>query len=250
MLSKTLLIDGDIILFKLAFRHQYRVFGELKTDSLAETQVDLDLFLNNVIESSGCLDYIVCLSSWQNFRKDLWSQYKLQRKAQEKPKHLAKLRAYLQANYETLTMPKLEADDVIGILASQDYDNYIIASTDKDLMQIPGLHYDWRNDEFFKVTPEEGLKFFYQQVLSGDPADGYKGCPGIGKIKAKRIIEAVEDGNYWEAVLDTYEANGLSYDDALLNARLAFILDKDHWDESNEEVILWTPPTEEETLGS
>ena len=241
-MDKTLLIDGDIILFKMAFRHQRKVFGEIQTDSIEEAKADVDDFINELIENTKVVDYLVCLSSYNNFRKEVWPAYKAARKEHAKPKLLGQLRAYVETQYATLSIPTLEADDVIGILASQDYKGAIIATTDKDMLQIHGLHYDWRTDEFFKVTPEEGLKFFYQQVLSGDPADGYKGCPRIGKIKAKRIVDAVEDPkDYWRTIVETYEAHGSDEAEALLNAQMAFILDKHHWDKHNEKVILWEP---------
>ena len=69
--------------------------------------------------------------------------------------------------------------------------------------------------------------------------DNYPGCPGIGPVRAKRILADADDP--WAAVVQAYEKKGLGEEDALLQARLARILQEDTWDQENKEPILWTP---------
>jgi hypothetical protein len=68
-----------------------------------------------------------------------------------------------------------------------------ICSIDKDLKQIPGKHYNWRKDEFDIVSPVDGLRSFYRNLLIGDTADNIFGVDGIGKVKAGRIINDLDN---------------------------------------------------------
>jgi DNA polymerase-1 len=81
------------------------------------------------------------------------------------------------------------------------------------------------------------------QTLVGDTSDGYKGCPGVGKVKAEKLlIDAMENGvPLWTVVKAQYEAKDLTEADALTQARLARILRWSDWDNEKKEPILWTP---------
>ena len=57
--------------------------------------------------------------------------------------------------------------------------------TDKDLKQVPGVHYNWRTDCMERVTTPDADYWFYFQVLTGDSTDGYSGCP-VRATPAKR----------------------------------------------------------------
>ena len=243
---KVLLIDGDIVLFQVAFKSQQKMFDKLIVDDIIIAQERIDDFIRDLVQRTEAREYLVCLSGFNNFRKQLSSTYKLNRADKEKPELLSELRAYVEAEYPCLYIDNLEADDVIGILVSKRDKEYIIASTDKDMQQISSTHYNWRKDTLFTITPEEATRFFYQLVLQGDPGDGYYGVPGIGKVKARKLLDEVEPEHYWKAVVETYLSHGLTYDDALMTARLAFILDKDHYDCKTKSVKLWTPPKEKE----
>jgi 5''-3'' exonuclease (including N-terminal domain of PolI) len=122
---------------------------------------------------------------------------------------------------------------VIGIYMT---DESALWSLDKDLKQIPGLH--WVDDDWELVTHEEADRFFLYQVLVGDPADGYGGCSGIGPVRANRILD---NDCSWEAVVRAYESKGLTEADAVLTAQQARILRSDEYDFDNMEPILWTP---------
>jgi 5'-3' exonuclease len=85
---------------------------------------------------------------------------------------------------------------------------------------IPGKHYSWpisgkgweKPGIYREVTPLEGMRWFYTQVLVGDTSDNIKGCPGIGKVKAERMLKDCEtEEEMFEAVRNAY-----SFDEALL----------------------------------
>lgn len=173
-----------------------------------------------------------------NFRKDVDPTYKGNR-IKRKPAGYKKLKNWCLHTYKSRIEDVLEADDLLGIEATSGmYAPFVVVSPDKDLKQIPGRHYNGKTE--FDVTPEEGEKFFWIQTLCGDPTDGYKGVPGIGEKRAKALLDAVEDGNYWEAVLQAFLDADLTEEDALRTCRLAKILTSKYWD-SDRGYTLWSP---------
>jgi hypothetical protein len=75
----------------------------------------------------------------------------------------------------------MEADDLLGINQTKDT---IICTIDKDLRQVPGQHYNFVKDEIFTVSVQQGLLWFYTQMLTGDASDNVSGIRGIGIKKA------------------------------------------------------------------
>ncbi|MCV5902166.1 hypothetical protein OFN63_39325, partial [Escherichia coli] len=61
---------------------------------------------------------IMCLTDDHNWRKDVLPTYKENRKGVRKPVGLQELKQRLSEHYETYIRPSLEADDVMGILAT------------------------------------------------------------------------------------------------------------------------------------
>ena len=84
-------------------------------------------------------------------------------------------------------------------------------------------------------------RYFYSQVLTGDTADNYKGCPKVGPVKAEKILDKAE-GDYWPAVVEAFEKAGLGVDDALVQARCARILRTEDLTPNESEPPLWNPP--------
>lgn len=188
----------------------------------------------------GDYKVIFCFSSKHNFRKDLLSTYKLNRATKRKPVGYHALVKYVEDTYIALTMDGLEADDCIGILATQpeNKDHSLIISGDKDLKCIAGYHYDFLRDEFSHVNDDEAYRHFLLQALMGDATDGYTGCPKIGKVTAGKILD--KDCS-WKAVVGAYEKAGLSEAVALTQARVAKILTATDYDLEAKKVKLWTP---------
>ena len=110
------------------------------------------------------------------------------------------------------------------------------------MRQIPGKLYDFK--ETVDISEEEGAKWHLIQTMAGDNTDGYAGVPGIGVKKAEKIFE--EKGYTWQAVVETFVEKELTEEDALVNARLARILQTSDYDHKTKEPILWTPPSDYE----
>ena len=239
-----LLIDADILLYQSISASEQEVeFEEDLWVMYSDLNVAHEQFtekLDYILKFNPQAPYRLCFSDARNFRKEINPTYKANRKATRKPMAFKEFRAQIMEKYPSITKPNLEADDILGILATKPGADAIIVSGDKDLMQIPGKHL--KQGEIVEVSEREGDAFFYRQILTGDQVDGYPGCPGIGKVKAEKILSKPEaQETPWEFIVEAYEKAGLTSDDALLNARMARILRWEDWDNDQQKVILWTP---------
>lgn len=203
------------------------------------TRVDkLVQLVTNHYKIKGYKVYMALTSSDYNFRRTVLTTYKSNRAFKKRPMCLQPMRDYIHDNYLTLEMPHLEADDVIGIHAG-DNKNAVMISGDKDFRSIPQRFYDFSRDEFFETTEEDAQRWHLMQTLMGDSVDGYRGCPTIGKGRAGAILD---ESPTWEAVVKAYESQGLTADDALVQARCAYILrHKREYNEKTGEIYLWKP---------
>ena len=241
-----LLVDADIVVFRFASAFQKNItWGEgVKTEDLDFPKAikQLDWFVKSLKAKTWATSMTMCFTDKVNFRYSVLPTYKYNRVG-NKPKMYGMIKKYVEDNYRCKTKPGLEADDVMGILSTLDPGNCCIATIDKDLKQIPGLQYNWAWGRMFECFIEDCDHYFYQQILSGDPGDGYKGIPGIGAKKAVKILEQhdsdVED--LWPVVVKEYEDHGLTEKDALQQARVARMCRAEDYDYKREEVILWEP---------
>ena len=237
-----LLIDSDFLAYKAAQACEIGIdFGEDVIIAQSQFSEVLKVFhneLNKVTKAMMEDDFILYFSSTQNFRKKIYPDYKGHR-MKRKPLGYKRLVNYCRDNHNFKLIEGLEADDTIGIEATRYPDpSNIIVSPDKDMRQIPCVLWNM-TDDVTEITEEEGDRWHLVQRLSGDPTDGYSGCPGIGVKRATELLDKNE--NQWEAVCKAYRDRGLSDDDALLNARLAKILRNENYDHDRNQPILWNP---------
>ena len=237
-----LLIDSDFLAYKAAQACEIGIdFGEDVIIAQSQFSEVLRVFhneLNKVTKAMMDDDFILYFSSTENFRKKIYPDYKGHR-MKRKPLGYKRLVNYCRENHNFKLIEGLEADDTIGIEATRHANSSnIIVSPDKDLKQIPSVLWNL-TDDVVEITKEEGDRWHLVQSLSGDPTDGYSGCPGIGVKRATELLDKNE--NQWEAVCKAYRDRGLSDDDALLNARLAKILRNENYDHDRNQPILWNP---------
>ena len=107
------------------------------------------------------------------------------------------------------------------------------------MRQIPGRLYDLK--EVVDITEEEGMRWHLIQTLAGDQTDGYGGVPGVGVKRAITLLE--KDGYTWDTVVKAFKSKELDEDTALMNARLAKILQHTDYDAVKRRVIPWLPST-------
>jgi DNA polymerase-1 len=237
----SLLIDADYIAYKACAANEAEVdFGDdviFVTSRFTEVMKSIERELYQIANDLGCFDdSILFFSDAVNFRKSIDPNYKGHRN-RKKPCGYRRAINALRETYHVVTMPQLEADDALGIYATKE-PGHILCSPDKDMRQIPGDLYDL-TDGVVTVEPEEGRRWHLIQTLAGDQTDGYAGVPGIGIKRAIALFE--KDGYTWETVVNAFAEKDLGEDVALMNARLAKILQHEDYDFTNQEPRLWNP---------
>ena len=97
----------------------------------------------------------------------------------------------------------MEADDLVSIWAheSRNHDEqYVICGIDKDLLQIPGNHYNYGKDSWKFVDDDAAHYNLMLQCLIGDNSDNIPGIKGVGPKKAEKILKGVPRQRQWNRV--------------------------------------------------
>lgn len=278
----TLLMDGDTLAFMVAAAVQNTKEDEQGFVQPFANIMEGEAVLDNMIlglmrDLKGHFCNIYLSDPESNWRKELFPEYKANRKDAIRPLLLGRLKEYLRSKYSAESWPGLEADDCLGILAtaaSKYPGKKIVVGKDKDFNTFPCLVHtigdrDGKEPVVREITPEYADWFHLVQTLAGDRVDGYPGCPGIGMERARRIMDdpkilvpergvitrglrkgqetakwvaSPAAGNIWAAVVSNYEKAGKTEKDALLTARLARILQAEDYNLETGAITLWTPP--------
>jgi len=225
------LIDGDPFAYRAAFSKDSVTEDDALelVDDLLETAIcEVDPFFTED-------DYTVYLTGKGNFRYDVAVShpYKGNRQS-EKPEFLGIIRDHMMENWGSVVSEGEEADDLIGIAATDLYPDCVVVSIDKDMLQLPGTHFNPVTRKWQEVDEFGGLKFFYQQILTGDKADNIVGLYGIGPKKSEKLLEHCEtEEDLWKAVVEAYDGD---LDRIVENARLLWLR---RYPEQ-----MWEPPTD------
>ena len=241
----TVLIDADITAFSVCAAAEVETEWDddvwtLHSD-FSKVQSDFGDAIRAIQDMTAAKNVVLTFTGPQNFRKEIYPDYKGNRKSR-KPMHLKRVKEWAATVWEAHTWEGLEADDVLGIMATNSPTSGVY-SHDKDLKTVPAML--WNHDERFFYKQDERIADHYwmTQTLTGDSTDGYPGCPGIGPKKAADMLgEPGEKAlpELWEQVVRIYEAKGFDEDYALTQARLARILRNTDYNHEKG-VTLWTP---------
>jgi len=232
-----LLFDGDILCYRVAYK------TEEESDSYAQYCAGSmlgDVLSRLAAQFGGDKDvtpYQVFLTGTTNFRTEVGvtAPYKGNRVDKPKPVKIPVIRDYLVDQYGAIISDNEEADDLISIWATDYGDDACIVSIDKDFDQVQGWHYNFVKDNLYYVTEEEGIRFLYEQILTGDRVDNIIGLKGVGPVKAKKALaECATEVEMFDKCVEMYGGN---QDRVIENAQLCFLR---RYPEQ-----LWTPPTEE-----
>ena len=252
---RELLIDADIFIYKATRLSERETNWEgdswtLHSD-LAEVKTIIDDQIWKVLNGTKADKVTLCFSDRKNYRKKINPDYKSNRKGGRKPMCFSAAIDYCKSEYLCDLWDWLEADDVIGIRATKpSKTEKIIVSEDKDLLTIPGLHWDFKEEKIFEWTEDYADYQFFHQTLVGDSTDNYKGCQGVGPISAEKILRGNTGSvlDMWEAVLKAFLKAGQTEQDAIINARMARILRHKEFDTHSKQIVLWTPKGKAKTF--
>lgn len=193
------LIDGDIVAFRCA--------ATCNNEPLKIAIYRMEDMLDNILSSVQSKTYKMYLTGKNNFRKKIDPEYKANRKDSIPPIHLSDCREFLSSKWNAITTNEIEADDALGIeqCLSKEFET-VICSIDKDLLQIPGYHFNFLHNVKTLITEEEGYRHFYSQMLIGDRSDNVTGVRGIGKVKAAKLLDPLDnEQDMFDCVKSTYD---------------------------------------------
>lgn len=272
----TVLIDADVVSYSCGFASQKNIYtltvkgeeeprstfqykkdlnewvkerGFTEEDYTVDTRLEVEpvsnalhsarMMIEDIIEVCQAENYQLYLTGKGNFREQVATiqPYKGNRTA-DKPVHHQAIRDYLISQWGAEVIEGMEADDV---LAMRQTDTTVIASIDKDLKQVKGKHYNWRTDDCpTHVTEEVGTYNFYYQLLVGDRTDNIPGIPGMGPVKAKKLLELCDDEEdmYWETLCQYSMKYEKPFEALLENAYLLWMVRE--LDEDGQPVM-WSP---------
>jgi 5'-3' exonuclease len=271
--NKTLLIDGDEFIFRASAAVETVIRWDDQNHVLYANENKawdtLIGMLDRIFDRFDTKEHALCFSAAPNFRYTVDPTYKNNRAETRKPLCYSVLLDRVQSVYNCISMPGLEADDVMGILATKPggKNQRIIVSQDKDMRTIPTTV--WNGKDMFFVDEAEANRRHLYQTLCGDTSDGYPGCPGAGDVSVTAFLEnpciwtsfehtlkagkrkgekeirwsqePLGEASIWDAVVSWFVKAGKTADDALTQARLARILRWSDWDGATKQPILWSP---------
>ena len=267
------LIDADIVAYAVAFKSEEEF--DFAASGTKAKHVDkatcwrlCDMILAKHCEAVKAGSLVVCLTDPDvNFRKQFDPTYKSNRKAAVKPELLTLAKEYMHENYRSYIKPRLEADDVMGILATRprllgkSVTDVVIVSEDKDMRTIPAKVYNPNYPDLgiLEITKTEAMQFHLWQTITGDVTDGYPGCKGLGAggefdpeqgafVLGARSMPYAHDAltltnplEMWDNVIEAFASKGFTEDDAIHQARLARILWADDYNFKSNKIRLWNP---------
>ena len=223
------LIDGDLITYPCAAvtEHDDQEIAEVRASDL----------LARIIHEIHAQEYCLYISGSDNFRYSIYPLYKANR-TQPKPRHLEAVREHLIKYHNAQIVNGMETDDRLGIESTRYGLSSVVCSFDKDMLQLPGYHYNWRRQSELFVSPYDGLRSFYAQVLAGDGADNIPSYDGKVRNKVPKFIEKLQrpllEMTEEQEMYDYVKPFFPDVDTLHLNCKLLYILRKE--DE------FWQPP--------
>lgn len=233
--------------------HEWKRGPYLEEDGEIRAKHNVRSMVEGVLEAicvrKGCevedIEYAMYLTASPNFRDWIATikPYKGNRANNAKPMLYDALRTYLRDVWGACVIRGHEADDEICIKQHELMavgTEAIIVHVDKDLLMIPGEHYN-PNKGWAKIDRMRGLREFYRQIISGDTADNIGGVYKCGEKAAKdAITPGMTEAEMWQTCVDLYAESTAKHGDktgyahmtpldaALENAQLLWMRTESH----------------------
>lgn len=199
------LIDGDIV--------GYRCAATCNDLDLDIAHIRINDLMHRILHETDAVNYKVYLTGSNNFRYEIYPEYKANRKDKPRPKWLQECREFLVTEWKAKVTDGNEADDELGIDQTGHGLDSVICSIDKDLLQIPGYHYDFVKGLERFVSTIDGNRTFYAQLIAGDGSDNIpsfdgnlrSGIPKFIQKLQQPLNEMTEASDMYKYVCKVYE---------------------------------------------
>ena len=197
----TVLVDADIVCYRSAASCEPSKARDW-VEPLEVSIMRVDDLMRRILEETQATSYKAFLTGSDNFRLQYNPEYKANRKDVVRPRWLQDCREHLVVNYNASVQDGQEADDALGIaqcdglrhlegLCPLAEDETIIASIDKDLLCIPGKHYNFVTGEFREQSDVAACRHFYWQLIMGDRGDNVFGYDGKARQTVPKFMELI-----------------------------------------------------------
>ena len=177
------LIDADSLYFRVCW----------KTKKNNEIRKNIKIMLDDIAGNTFMAEQKIAVKGLNNWRKLYYPDYKANRKDLEPDmkKALNYAHEYMVGDLGAIPSEGMEADDLVSIWASEARSMeipYVVVGIDKDLLQIPGNHYNFVKKEHQFIDDDTANYKLMIQCLTGDNSDNIPGIKGIGPKKAEKIL--------------------------------------------------------------
>lgn len=205
-------IDADFTAYIVACDTVAELRGEKPMRDMGTKRAQVKDFAEMITRYAGAEKYVLHITpsaSNKGGRADqvVQLEYQATRAGKEAPKDLHAIRGYMGENLPSVVHMDQEADDGLAQANynAEDRKLSVIASKDKDLRMVPGLHLDMDKYELVDVPHGDygyievddtksskkvvgyGPAFFFAQCIKGDAADNIKGLPLLPTRQAMKI---------------------------------------------------------------
>ena len=199
------LIDADSIVYIVAWHHK-------DSDEFFVAQA-VDSIVNEILKKTEATHYLGSFTADTYFRYEVYKYADYKGHRGEKPEWVGKWEVFIKNHLMThwgFVMPvNCEADDVLSGYphVMKEEMEVVYCSPDKDLRQLPGIHFDYKKmDSVLEVVTKESAMYnLCMQLLMGDSTDNIKGIPGMGEVKAKKLLsECIDHMDMYSKVIEQY----------------------------------------------
>tara|TARA_X000001382_G_scaffold11847_1_gene7946 strand:+ start:1207 stop:2001 length:795 start_codon:yes stop_codon:yes gene_type:complete len=222
-------VDTDSIFFKIAYNAKTENELRKSFNTFCNTmELSIKEKLSNPFDEEENFSVLYAIKGLNNFRKELSGDYKAKRPELDQDikdrlnflhKHAVKKGA--------IEATGMEADDLVSIWAyeaRERKEQYVICGIDKDLLQIPGNHYNYNKATWQFIGDEAAHYNLMIQCLTGDSTDNIMGLKGIGPKKAAKLLDGLSSADLWPKVQDLWKEHGYHHEQCLVSYNLLRML--------------------------
>lgn len=163
--------------------------------------------MEKITSKDWCSDFQIYLGGEGNYRKAVATMKEYKSGRPPKPLAFQQCYDYTVNKYKdrVVICNGEEAEDGVAKVAwpkylaaraakNKDLADVVICRVDKDLIQVPGWHYNYGKDTGPDwITDAEAARHFWWQMLKGDTTDAILGIPGVGGAKATKVLEGAKN---------------------------------------------------------